>query len=225
MAAVRAAPQGAGVLILADGYPQRATPIEPAALDEAARKGLRVYVEYPAALPGLEVSSPRRTSLERVVVASDAFGPRLAKMRILAIHDCHLVEVRSERPDLVAAKVAGFDTAVFGLADVKPQAILFEHPRGGILVSTTKLSQFVTARYAPRDAVEAVWERIFTWLQPGVRPPRVDWTPTVRPSFRRDEPLSVDAARRAILRGIDWHTRAGMLLSAAGRAKYDKDRA
>jgi len=222
--AVRAARPGAGVLILADGYPHKTTPLAPEVFDEAARKGLRLYVEYPAALGDLKVSAPRRTSLERVVVARDAFGPSLAKMRILALHDCHLVEAAATDPYLVAAKVAGFDTAVFGLADVKVHPILFEHRPGRILVCTTKLSQFVTARYAPKDAIQAVWRMIFGWLQPGAEAPPVDWQPTVRPSYTRHEPLPPDAARRAIVRGIDWHTTAGMLLDAATSKQYEKNR-
>ena len=72
--AVEAAPPGAGVLILADGYPKTATVIEPAVFDQAAKKNLRLYVEYPAALPDLAVGRPRATQLERVVVCADAFG-------------------------------------------------------------------------------------------------------------------------------------------------------
>ncbi len=55
----RAGAEGAGVLILADGYPGKATPIAPEVLEEASRKKLRLYVEYPSALPGLELGQPR----------------------------------------------------------------------------------------------------------------------------------------------------------------------
>ena len=162
--AIQEAPAGAGDLILADGYPQTTTSLDAAVFDKAARKCLRLYVEYPAALPDTEVGQPlavaesplkhagdasASTMLERVVVSSDVFGPSLAKMRLLAIHDCHFVKVRAEKPYLVAARVAGYDTAVFGIEDVQSWPILFEHPRGGILVSTTKLSQFVTLALRP----------------------------------------------------------------------------
>ena len=220
--AVRTAPAGAGVLVLADGYPQKTTAIEPAVFDEAARRGLRLYVEYPTQLPGMNVGPPRRTALERVVVVSDAFGPSLPKMKLLAVHDCHFVEVEAAHPHLVVAKVAGLDTAVYGLGDVKAYPILFEHPAGSVLVSTTKLSQFVTARYATKEAMQAVWKMVLTWLQPGADVPALDWTPAVRPTYAREEPVPADAIRRAVARGIDWHTRAHMLLSEEGRKQYDR---
>ena len=47
-------PEGAGLLILADGYPEKTTAIEPDLFDAAARKKLRLYVEYPSALPGAD---------------------------------------------------------------------------------------------------------------------------------------------------------------------------
>lgn len=221
--AVRAAPEGAGVLILADGYPQKTTAVEPAVFEEAARKKLRLYVEYPAALPGLEVGPPRQTALERVVVHSDAFGASLPKMKLLAVHDCHFVETKAEGAHLVVAKVAGFDTAVYGLADVATHPVLFEHPDRPILVSTTKLSQFVTARYATKDAMQAVWRMVLGWLRPGIDPPALDWTPTVRPTYGRGEALPADAVRRAIARGIDFHTRAKLLLDESSQDEYADD--
>jgi hypothetical protein len=120
--------------------------------------------------------------------------------------------------------VAGFDTAVYGLDDVKAWPILFEHPRGGILVSTTKLSQFVTARYATQDAMQAVWRMVLGWLQPSAAIPALEWTPTVRPTYSRDAKLPADAARRAIVRGVDWHTNAKLLLGADWQDRYIADR-
>jgi hypothetical protein len=221
--AVRAAPETAGVLILADGYPQKTTAIEPAVIEQAAKKKLRLYVEYPAGLPDMRVAAPRRTTLERVVVASDIFGPSLKKMQLLAIHDCRFVEVQAAKPYLVVAKVAGFDRAVYGLDDVKAYPILFDHPCGNLLVSTTKLSQFCTARYATKDALQAVWKMILGRLQPGREVPALDWTPTVRPTYSREAQLPADAVKRAIARGIDWHTRAKLLLDASSQDQYADD--
>jgi len=218
--AAEAASQGAGVLILADGYPQQTTSIDTAVFDLAAKKNLRLYVEYPASLPETEIGSPRRTGLERAVVASDAFGPVLERLQILAIHDCHFVPVKASQPHLVLARVAGFDRAVFGLQDVETEPILFEHSRGDILVSTTKLSQFVTARYAPKEAVQNVWRMVLGWLQPGRPVPELDWIPTVRPSYGPKEPLPPDVVRGAIVRAIDFHTKARLLIHDSWKEKY-----
>jgi hypothetical protein len=233
--AVQKASPGAGVLILADGYPQKTTPLDASVFDEAARKKLRLYVEYPATLPDTQVGQPRvvlesplkhagdasaASMLERVVVSADVFGESLPKMRLLALHDCHFVEVQAEKPYLVAARVAGYDTAVFGIDDVQTWPILFEHPRGGILVSTTRLSQFVTARYAPYDAMQAVWRMILGWLQPESPAPLLTWQPTVRPTYSREAQLPTGAVRQAVIRGIDWHTKAQMLPDAESQERY-----
>ena len=215
--AVEKAATGSGVLILADAYPRQTTPLSRALFDAAAAKHLRLYVEFPASLPEMKVGATRRTEWERAVVASAVFGPTLPKFRLLAIHDCHFVDADAPKAHLVAAKVAGFDTAVYGLDDVKAYPLLFEHPRRTILVSTTKLSQFVTGRYATREAMQAVWQMILGWLQPGKEPPKLTWTPTVRPTYGRQESLPHDAARRAIVRGIEWHHKAGMFPVAKGK--------
>lgn len=81
--AIEAAPEGAGVLILADGYPQGTTTVDAAVFDQAAKKKLRLYVEYPTSLPDMNVDKPRHTQLERVVVMSDVFGGSLKQMGLL----------------------------------------------------------------------------------------------------------------------------------------------
>ena len=64
---------------------------------------------------------------------------------------------------IATARVSGFDTALFGLPSDDVWPILFEHPAGGILVATTKLSRFRTARYAPADAWPSIWSMILRW--------------------------------------------------------------
>ncbi|MCP4857535.1 MAG: hypothetical protein GY903_23885 [Fuerstiella sp.] len=110
------------------------------------------------------------------------------------------------------------------MAGTKTYPILFEYPHGDVLVSTTKLSQFVTARYAPKDALQTVWTTILAWLQPGRKVSVVDWTPTVRPTYSRGEELPAGAVRKAIVRGIDWHTNANMLIGEPWKDKYDEYR-
>jgi hypothetical protein len=246
--AITAAAEGSGVLLLADGYPQAVTPFDVGLMDAAAAKRLRLYIEYPQALPGRVVAAPRRTELERAVVVSDAFGPSLPPMRLLAIHDCHFVETEAADAHLVLAKVAGFDRAAYGLDDVRSYPLLFELREDiastgterdptmdssassalvrvpssvhSLLVCTTKFSQFITARYAPQAALRAIWCMIFAWLAPGCAPLDLDWTPTVRPSFDREEALPANAAHRAVVRGVDWHTNARMLIHPDWEAQY-----
>lgn len=220
--AVAAAPNGAGILVLADGYPAETTPIDAQLLQITAQKELRLYVEFPSFLPDIPIGEPRHTTLERVVVAADRIGDSLKRLRILALHDCTFLPVHAERSLLVAASVAGFDTAVFGIDDTENFPILFEHPRGDILVATTKLSQFVTARYAPQDAWRTIWSFILHWADPATEYPLLQWTPTVRPSYSRMEDLPDDAVRRAIVRGIEWHSRAKLLVGDSWQDQYHR---
>ncbi|MEI7899707.1 MAG: hypothetical protein WCK89_05610 [bacterium] len=210
--AVELARPGDGVLLLADGYPATATPVDASLFERAAQKKARVFVEYPSMLPDLKLGAPRMIGWERAVVASDAFGPDLKRLRILMVHDCHFLPAEAQSPHLAAARVAGYDTAVFGLPDKQAWPLLFEHPRGGILVATTKLSQFITARYAPADAWPAVWRMVFGWLAPGAAVPELKWTPAVRPSFGKTEPLPADAVRQAVRRGVDWYAKGRLYL-------------
>lgn len=115
----------------------------------AAEKKLRLLIEYPeaAAFPGLTIGEPRQPHWERTVIASDAFDEDLRKLRILKINDCHFLPVRQlpagSPVHLVSARVAGYDTAVYGLPE-ETWPLLFEHSRGDVLIATTKLSQFVS---------------------------------------------------------------------------------
>ncbi|MFO7976111.1 MAG: hypothetical protein R6V12_15920 [Candidatus Hydrogenedentota bacterium] len=201
--AIDASPKGGGVLILADGYPDQHTKMNDRDLQAAAEKKLRLYIEYPSQLPGIKLGAPRETSWERGVVASDFFGDELAFQRILAIHGCRYLPVDASNPHLVVARVAGFDTAVFGIPkDASP--ILFEHPDLPALVSTTCLSRFVTARYAPSGAWETIWARILEWLSPGTALDSFKYTPTVRPSFSLGAPLPETVETNAFKRGVNW---------------------
>ncbi len=222
--AVEQAPACAGVLILAAGYPATPTAIDDAVFAKAASKKLRLYVEYPTSLPGMDVDAPKRVDLERAVVASAVFGKTLERGRILAIHDCHYVGVKAADAHIVLAKVAGLDSAVFGLDDVETAPLLFRCADRDVLVSTTKLSQFVTARYAPKAGMQAIWRMVLSWLRPAASLPHFDWTPTVRPTYARDEALPKEAARQAVIRGIDWHTNARMFMDTSWRDKYDEFR-
>ncbi|MBK8881633.1 MAG: hypothetical protein IPN67_04395 [Bacteroidales bacterium] len=221
--AVEIAAPGSGVLILADDYPERTTPIDSSVLRIAKDKRLRLYIEYPSYLPGIEMSAPMPTILERVVVTSDSIL-NLEKMQILALHDCWYIPVRVKDPILSVSKVAGFDRAIYGLnGNSEAGAILFKLPETGWLVSTTKLSHFVTARYAPKKSMQAIWTFILNETAgQDVTIPHLEWNPDVRPSFERDEELPAGAARLAVRRGIDWHTRAKMLLNIQGWEEYKK---
>ena len=213
--AVAKAPEGSAVLILADDYPAKPVRLTQDLLDHAAAKKLKIYAEY-ALLPGRAAPEPRKAGWERVVVAGTGFGNELPAMRILTIHAASFLPVEAANPILVMARVAGFDKAVFGLPK-QSWPILFES--GSVMVSTTKLSQFVTARYAPSAAWQHVWEHILSWL--GAEGLRVTWKPAVRPTHGREDPLPADAERHAAQRALKWFSNARLLIAPTWRNEYD----
>ena len=221
--AVEMAAPGSGILILADNYPNQKVVLPKDFFDKVKSKKLRVYIEFPDSLPGMKTGEVQKIKKERGVVASDVFGESLKKMRIVMIHDCHYVQVNAQNPHLVMAKVAGFDTAVYGLDSTEAHPILFEYPDANILVSTTKLSHFVTGRYSPKDAWQPIWDFIFTWMQPNAQTPELNWTETVRPTFKKNEKITKNERLYAVQRGIDWYYNSAMLTKSMGKDEKQTD--
>ncbi len=210
--AMNEVPEGMGMLILADDYPVKTTVIDSEFYEMAKIKNLRLYIEYPSSIPGIKTGEVKKTRWERVVVTSDIFGESLRKMRIAMIHDCHFIPVQAAaNPYLVIGKIAGFDSAVYGLDSTETYPILFEHPKGNILISTTKLSHFVTGRYAPKEAWKQIWQMILHWIEPDQHFPELEWVETVRPSFMPDDQLTKDDWLQATERGVEWYYIGQML--------------
>ena len=202
--AVREAAVGSGVLILADGHPENLTQVEPAVFDEAIRKNLRLYLEYPSQLPDLRVGPPKEIKSQRGVVTSEIFGATLPPMEIVTLHGGRYVPVKAQNPQLVLATVAGVDTAVFGLKDTPAEPLLFDHPRGNLLVATSQLSGFVRGRSMPAEAWRTIWQTILNRLQPGAPAAKLRWTAAVRASYGPEEPLPPDAEQQALRRSAEW---------------------
>lgn len=209
--AVKSAKPGSGVLILADSYPAQTTEVDPALLEEAAKKKLRLYVEFPSALPGIEFGRPVEAHVERLVVQSDFFGERLPKLRLASVNGLRYLPTQASSSHLATARVAGFDTAVYGLPP-KAAPILFELPGKNVLVATTKLSGFVSGRYAPQDSWREIWKGILTWVAPDAAIPPLVWTPTVRATYTRDDKLPPDFEQAAFRRSVDWYRRSKMII-------------
>ncbi|MCO5238687.1 MAG: hypothetical protein M9904_01405 [Chitinophagaceae bacterium] len=214
--AVDAAPAGSGVLILADAYPEIPTRISSAVYEQARSKKLRLYVEYPGYLPGVTVGKPKSMEVwERAVVATEAFEPNLPRLRILQINGCHVLPVRSDsvslKPaDLVLARIVGYNKAVYGLPQTTTP-LLMEVEGKDILVSTTKLSQFITARYGPSSAWTPILDYVLDWVYRSEGSKLPDWTPTVRTSYGREDKLPKSAEHNALTRGLAWYN--GFLLN------------
>ncbi len=235
--AVESAPEGAGVLLLADRYPLETLVAPESLLRTADRKTLRLFLEYPGAIGDLSLPQPSQDRLLRGVVTSDFFGPDLPRLRILALNGMHFVapEGNSLKTHLAAARVAGFDRAVYGLPETTypllsegllsdfysglnsssaPQIteVPVESQRGRILVAGTGVSHFVRGRFAPQRDWGIFWQRILEWA--GARDlPELKWDHPVKPAYGRLTARADDSESVAFARGVDWFLRARIIAS------------
>jgi hypothetical protein len=219
--AINAADSGTGVLILAEQYPTSATPFDQEMIDMAAKKNLRLYVEYPAWLPEMDISFEKAGAWDRAVITSSRFGARLKPSHIVSVNDCHYVSVSMPNPDIVLARVAGFDTAVYGLEKTEVHPILFENSTHSLLVATMKLSHFRTARYGPSTAWTTIWEEILEWLSRGKVVEPLRWKPVVRPSYGRIQALPSRAEDESFRRGVKWFLNSRIHIDKSWQRQID----
>src|SRR5437879_4107699 len=184
--AIRHVRPGTGVAILADTYPETPIAFPDHLIAEAKKKRLRVYAEYVGS------GKPLVANRERAVVASSFFGDALPPMSILSLHACHYLPLSGGKTHLALAKVAGFDKAVYGLPQ-QVYPLLIEREPDQILIASTQLSRFVTARYGPSAAWVIVWKQILRWLLANQQDVEIRSTPSVRPTFSASAPLPADA--------------------------------
>jgi hypothetical protein len=218
--AVSDTPRGSSLLVLAEHYPSAATHIDLDIYGEAIQKRLHLYVEFPSSLPNISVGKPqliplgeKHNVLQRVVVTSNSFAPALKKMCILSLHECYYTPISAQKSELVLARVAGFDTAIFGLPQEDVHPVLFEHPEHNILVATTKLSSFIEGRYDPAGDWAHVWRWILSRLSSGQPIVLQKWASAVHPAFGRSQPLSEQAEIGAFRRGIAWYRNARLFVA------------
>jgi len=209
--AIAAARPGSCVLLMADNYPAKPLAVSSNVFAQARAKNLRVYVEFPEYVPGVNVGAVRSTPWERMVVSSDKLGPELPKGRLLTAHDCKVLPVAAKDPLVVVGRVAGYNHAVYGIP-TNAYPVLFEAEDGRVLVATTKLSAFVSARYAPTREWCALWKFILGRLSAdqSLVP---HWDPRVSPMYGPTDKLPRDAERDALKLAARWHYDSGLLVT------------
>lgn len=216
--AVKLLPEGSGLMILAEGYPLKRTSIDTAVFSWAKKKNVRLYIEFPEEVPGMEMGETAFISTghygavkDRLVVSSGFFGKDLPPLSILEMKDCHFIPVDAKNPDLMLASVAGYNTAVYGLPE-NAHPIVFKY-HDNVMVATTKLSQFVAGRYMPNDAWQHVITKLVRWTTGNKAIPLLKWTPTVSPMYSANERLSKGAQKTAIERGVEYYEKSGLYLN------------
>ena len=186
-----------------------------AGLDEhltAARRGeARVLLECPDTYPGLEFGNLRYAALDkmRTVVTSDWFGPELPPPQLLLQHLFSFREVLTPvSAHLVAARVAGYRHACYGLTDTVCFPLLFEAPDcPNVLIATTSLANFLSGRFAPAASWRLVIGRLLAFLAGREDIIPIDCQPTVRPAYSADSSLPPDAEDTAFRRSARWFSR------------------
>ncbi|HOX02139.1 MAG TPA: hypothetical protein P5555_07260 [Candidatus Paceibacterota bacterium] len=210
-AAVSAARPGSLVLLMADEYPGKPLSIPSSLLERSRAKNLRLYIEFPQNLPGLSLGPARETVWERFIVNSDRLGPGLPKGRLLTAHDCRVLPVVVKDPLVVIGRVAGYNHAIYGIP-TNAQPVLFEFEARRMLVATTKLSSFLSGRFAPAQEWVALWSFILNRLgaDESVRPV---WEPHVTTMHGPTGKLPAKAEQRAFDFAVRWRYDSGLLIS------------
>ncbi|MCG2462197.1 hypothetical protein K8352_15665 [Flavobacteriaceae bacterium F89] len=208
--ALKSTPDGGTLMVLAKGYPKEKTVLPEDFYRRAREKKLKVYVEFPDRLVSGKTGAITTTEKERLVVTSDSFGKDLQPMDILDAGLYRYVKVPDRESFLKGAKVAGFKTAVYGLEDTPNSPILFEDR--GVMVATTKLSDFNKSRYSPHDTWRNTLAAMLTKLGIGVEFKEVEWSPVVRPTFKAKAALTREDYGAAVDRGAGWYVKSRFLI-------------
>jgi len=211
LSAVNNAEPGSAVLVLAGEYPEKRVDIYEEFFTLVREKKLRAFVEYPSFLPGLELEKTIHSKVERAVVNSSLFNSVPDSLQILSINGLNYIPVQVENSHVVAARVAGFDSAVFGLPQ-RYAPLLFELPDYPVMVSTTNMSQFVSGRYAPQKEWANVWREIISFVLPEHQIDELNWKPVVNPSYGKTEDLPEGYQQKSIIKGINWYKNSKMLI-------------
>ncbi len=189
---------GENILMLAPEYPAGGAVVTREFLE--SNRGRKMFIEYPVEVYGLEFDEPAKTVFERTVITSGKLGQ---PGTILMQHGCWFRRVKNlVEPLLVTGKVAGYRHAVYGVPeDAVP--LLFTHPDyPDALIAASGFSNFVRARYAPREDWRCIWNYILNWLGAGEVLPL--WDMAVRPAYQAQEELPELAELQAFEKSVKW---------------------
>lgn len=221
LTAVNTLQKGSALLLLADNYPSALNHIKATVIDIARQKNLRVYIEYAYPLQEwIADDSIHIAKLERGVVSAPHLGNKLRSMDLLGINDCHYLSAKADNPLLVLGKVAGFDRAEYGIADIETYPLLFE--KQNLLVATTKLSNFRTGRYGPSASWKALWEYIIGRMTDRSDLQFKNWLSDVTPSYTAVETLPKEARKEAVNKGAQWFYNGRFFVDSSWKDRWLK---
>ena len=198
------------LLLLADHYPSQKVVLSTKSKRKITQKNLRVFIEFPQSVPGIELSADtQRIVLERGVINTNQIKG-VDTLSILAIHDHAFIPTSVSNPYILLGKVAGFKKADYGIDDIKTYPLLFS--RSPYLVSTTKISDVISSRFGPTNAWMNVWNFILRELTLSEIYQFTKWVADVKPQFAKEEKLPPSAFRSTIQNGADWFYEAKLFI-------------
>jgi hypothetical protein len=143
----------------------------------------------------------KEIGVERIVVTKP-LGDSLKPMDLLTINRAVYLKTEAADPLMVIARVAGFDSAVFGLEDT-PSSPLVYKPSDHIWISTSKLSDFAHLRLIPERKWQPFWETVISDLT-GRKVTFKNWPTLIAPAYSENAKLPKDARKQAVQKGIEW---------------------
>lgn len=205
--------KGESALILADDYPNERLNVPDNFFDLLKEKKSRFYIEFADKLPGVKTQPKNKTpKYERAVVNSSFFGNQPDSLDILSINGLTYVPTQVSNAHIVAARVAGLDSAIYGVPK-ENNPLLFPLNNYDGLVSTTGLSNFIKGRYAPQVEWQGIWKGIFQFLlDDGTVIEKLDWNPKIQTTYDRNEQLPSDYQKKSVEKGVEWFRNAKMLV-------------
>ncbi len=216
-----------GIMVLSDNYPNATTQITDAQAARINELGVRVYVEYPALNEALGIVGYEGVAAMQydraIVIDANALGMDIYSL--LYVHGARYT-VKSDISGswLVGATVVGYDTVEFydkktgELTDCAPHSMLEINKAGNVLIASTKLSQFISARYAPYKRWQSLWMSIISWVSGTDRNilKTVEWTPALNPNYRPSEPLRGNAYSEAVRMNVEWFLNSSIMPNPEG---------
>ena len=190
---------GSAVILTSDNYPDKPQNLTESDLNTIKEKGLRVYAEF-VTLPG-QNPEINEISVERVVVTKP-LGDSLKPMDLLTINRAAYLKTEAADPLMVIARVAGFDTAVFGLEDTPFSPLVYKHG-DNLWISTSKLTDFSRLRLMPESKWQPFWENVLADLT-GKNVTFKEWPAMIAPAYSENAKLPKDARKQAVQKGIEW---------------------
>ncbi len=214
--AIKNAEKGSGVIISASAYPLISVELSDSILKAADAKGLRVYAEYVSHYPGVDIADTVFIgNIERGVVSSKFFSPELKPMSLFGLNGCHIYPAKIEKPLLSFARVAGFDTATFGLTDTDVYPLLWR--KGNNIIAQSCMTNFVKTRQEPLEAWKNIWTSILRWICRDNSLNFNNWPSDPHPAFGRYAEITSADRKVAIRKGAEWIEKAKLLLHPSWR--------